>query len=144
MGLRLVWWRCDRIWRAAAEANEDSKGLCAGKRGATGVGRRSCAQRDGGGGIGKGDRTGDMRSLDRALPIRTGEGRGWLACLGLEFPISMSSLPESIWTMIDSLPEELELLCEREAARLLSSSPFPRNTSSSGILSGVNVPGYAE
>lgn len=91
-----------------------------------------------------GERTGDIKSLERALPIRLGVGICLSVCLGLESSISVSSL---LWlsfsgcTANESVVEVCELLCARDAMKALSNSTLLRKTSSSGMLSGVKVPG---
>ena len=62
-----------------------------------------------------GERTGDIKSLERALPIRMGVGGG--CCLGEPMSISISvvlSLLESTLTRREPSLEVLELLCGRE------------------------------
>ncbi len=124
MGLKEVDRRCGRICRAAADANVDSNGLRAGKEDATGVGTLSRAKvfevglrlrkLNEFGAVG--ERTGDSKSFERALPIRIGVGGG--CCLGEPVSISMSvavSPLESTLTRKEPLLEVLELLCGRKA-----------------------------
>lgn len=135
--------KCGRSCRDAAEANDFSNGLPPGNEEATGVGRRSLAK-DGGlssepvPGECIGD-IGDIRSFDRALPMRIGVGGG-RDCLGE--PMSRSMLVDAwfddstsicsacrcgVWFGLVGLDTELIWSCVEKAVF-------------SGILSGVNVP----